>query len=256
MRFTKKFLRFLKRYPKQVDAAILIIGFTVGANLYIFLKLSGLVEENNQMLLEKHGFHWVIPTLAGIIIGVGFGLLEFSLFQKLSGRLNRVKLFLLKFFTFSLVVITSAVIVHMSVAMILHGDHPSEAFKKVRRYIDSDIFLSLYIYLMLLGATLNFFRAIGNRFGHGIIFNYLMGKYRMPIEEDRTFMFLDLNNSTGIAERLGHVKYSCFLQKCFNDLNQVLQKYDAQIYQYVVDEVVLTWKNEDVIKKRRMIEFY
>lgn len=78
----------------------------------------------------------------------------------------------------------------------------------------------------------------------------------MPIEEDRTFMFLDLNNSTGIAERLGHVKYSRFLQKCFDDLNQVLQKYDAQIYQYVDDEVVLTWKNEDVIKKRRMIELY
>ena len=110
--------------------------------------------------------------------------------------------------------------------------------------------------MKLLGATLNFMRAIGNRFGHGIIFNYLMGKYRMPIEEDRTFMFLDLNNSTGIAERLGHVKYSRFLHNCFNDLNEILHKYDAQIYQYVGDEVVLTWKNEEVNKKRRMIELF
>ena len=256
MRVTRKFLYFLQRYPKQVDAAILILGFTVGANLYIFLKFSGLNERNITFLLEKHGFHWIIPTLAGIVIGTGFAVLEFRLFQILTTRINRLKLFLLKIFTFSLVIVASAVLVHISVAVLVRENDLSLAFEKTRLFIRSDIFFSLYIYLMLLGAALNFFRALGNRFGHGIIFNYLLGKYRMPIEEDRTFMFLDLNNSTGIAERLGHVKYSRFLHNCFNDLNQVLQKYDAQIYQYVGDEVVLTWRNEDVSKKRKMLDLF
>ena len=256
MGFPKNFLRFFKRYPRQVDAAILIFGFTIGANFYIFFKLSGLDDQGMGVLLGQYGFHWALPTLVGIVIGIGFGLLEFGLFNTLWGRLSRLKLFLIKIITHSLVVVMSAVIAHTVVAVLVHGDPFPGAFAKAKLYIGTDIFLSLYIYLMLLGVTLNFLRAIGNRFGHGIIFNYLMGKYRTPIEEDRTFMFLDLNNSTAIAERLGHVKYSRFLQKCFNDLNETLHKYDAQIYQYVGDEVVLTWKNEEVNRKRKMIELF
>ncbi|MEM9328232.1 MAG: adenylate/guanylate cyclase domain-containing protein, partial [Bacteroidota bacterium] len=69
----------------------------------------------------------------------------------------------------------------------------------------------------------------------------LLGKYRTPKEEERIFMFLDLKNSTSIAERLGHLKYSQFIQDCFYDLNLVVFKYEAEIYQYVGDEAVLTW---------------
>jgi adenylate cyclase len=58
---------------------------------------------------------------------------------------------------------------------------------------------------------------------------------------------MDLKDSTPIAEKIGHIKYSQLLQDCYFDLTEVVLKYDAQIYQYVGDEVVLTWKtNEDL----------
>jgi adenylate cyclase len=54
-------------------------------------------------------------------------------------------------------------------------------------------------------------------------------------------MFVDLNSSTGIAEKLGHLTYSNFIKDCFYDL-AIIHNYDAQIYQYVGDEAVLTWE--------------
>ncbi|WP_339812374.1 adenylate/guanylate cyclase domain-containing protein, partial [Zunongwangia profunda] len=51
----------------------------------------------------------------------------------------------------------------------------------------------------------------------------------------------DLKDSTKLAEKLGHIKYSAFIQESFMDINQIVKKYDAQIYQYVGDEVVVSW---------------
>jgi adenylate cyclase len=56
---------------------------------------------------------------------------------------------------------------------------------------------------------------------------------------------MDLKDSTSIAEKLGHIKYSQLLQDCYFDLTELVIKYHAQIYQYVGDEVVLTWETEE-----------
>ena len=55
-------------------------------------------------------------------------------------------------------------------------------------------------------------------------------------------MFLDLTSSTTHAEHLGHIRYSQLLQDCFLDLTEVVMEFNGEVYQYVGDEVVLTWK--------------
>ncbi|MAX79820.1 MAG: hypothetical protein CL843_06570 [Crocinitomicaceae bacterium] len=78
--------------------------------------------------------------------------------------------------------------------------------------------------------------------------------YRVTREEERIFMFIDLKSSTSIAEQLGHVRYSHFLNTSFNFLSEMIADYQAEIYQFVGDEVVLTWlidigkKDEQCIK--------
>jgi len=57
-------------------------------------------------------------------------------------------------------------------------------------------------------------------------------------------MFLDLKSSTRIAEKLGHIEYSKLIQNCFKDLH-VVERFNAEVYQYVGDEAVLTWPKEN-----------
>ena len=97
---------------------------------------------------------------------------------------------------------------------------------------------------------------MNNKFGPGILLPMILGKYRKPREEERIFMFMDLKSSTHYAEKLGHLKYSEMIQNCFQDLNKVLPKYYAEVYQYVGDEVVLTWLKEEGLRNQNCINFY
>jgi adenylate cyclase len=82
-----------------------------------------------------------------------------------------------------------------------------------------------------------FILQVSDKFGQGVLISFLLGKYYRPKEDDRIFMFMDLKSSTTSAEKLGHIKYSQFIQDCFFDITDVITKYDAKIYQYVGDEL-------------------
>jgi adenylate cyclase len=65
------------------------------------------------------------------------------------------------------------------------------------------------------------------------------------IEEDRIFMFLDMKSSTTHAEKLGAGRYSMLVQDCFFDMTKAAKLSKAEIYQYVGDEAVFTWKTSE-----------
>lgn len=102
-------------------------------------------------------------------------------------------------------------------------------------------FWSAMFYIIIFSFVFSFLKIAAQRFGRGMFLKMLLGTYTNPKEEERIFMFLDLKDSTTIAENLGHHKYSQFIQDCFFDLNEVVLSYDAEIYQYVGDEAVLSW---------------
>ena len=54
-------------------------------------------------------------------------------------------------------------------------------------------------------------------------------------------MSLDLNSSNTYAERLGHVRFSRLIDVIFNKVNRVAEANQGQIYNYLGDEVILTW---------------
>ena len=113
---------------------------------------------------------------------------------------------------------------------------------------------SVYTFVMIL--VISFIKQMNNKFGPGIILPMILGKYRKPRVEERIFMFLDLKSSTTYAEKLGHLKYSEMIQSCFLDLNKVIAKHYAEIYQYVGDEVVLTWLKEEGLSNLNCIDFF
>lgn len=64
-------------------------------------------------------------------------------------------------------------------------------------------------------------------------------------EVERIFMFLDIRSSTTIAEGLGHVQYFELLNDFFRDIAEPISENKGHIYQYVGDEVVVSWSLDD-----------
>ena len=118
------------------------------------------------------------------------------------------------------------------------------------------IALLLIIYYFFISLIINFINQVNMRYGPGVVVPLLLGRYRIPREEERIFLFMDLKSSTSTAEKLGHLLYSAFIRDCFSDINEVLYPFRAQVYQYVGDEIVVTWPETEGIKQHFCIRFY
>jgi adenylate cyclase len=80
--------------------------------------------------------------------------------------------------------------------------------------------------------------------GANVLGYFMAGVYSRPKEEERIFLFLDLEGSTQLAERLGSARYFELLRRIVDDLTEPVLEAEGEIYQYAGDEVVITWPIE------------
>jgi adenylate cyclase len=85
--------------------------------------------------------------------------------------------------------------------------------------------------------------------GKNFLFKLFVGKYHNPFEESRVFMFLDIKSSTTLAEKLGHKVYLQLLNDFFYDVSIAVSETKGEIYKYVGDEAIISWKMKKVTGK-------
>lgn len=120
---------------------------------------------------------------------------------------------------------------------------------------DKVSFLDMLSWLVLCIFTL-IVLLVDDKYGPGVFRKFLLGKYFRPQREERVFMFLDLRSSTTIAEKLGEEQYFNFLKDVFETATPGILKYRGEIYQYVGDEIVISWELESGIKNTNCIKCF
>jgi len=85
---------------------------------------------------------------------------------------------------------------------------------------------------------------INEKYSPGVFFDIVLGKYVQPKDEKRIIMFIDLKDSTSIAEKLGHKEYFKFIRDFIYYISIGLMEYGGRIYQYVGDEIVVSWPDK------------
>jgi adenylate cyclase len=177
----------------------------------------------------------VLALYAGIVgfsLGLLFGILPLNNVLRLKRRRSFLAVMLIG---------TSAYILFFAVVIFLVslvGNSPQFAFG----FVSSPEGLIVLFHLSTCSLLYHFILQISKKFGPGVLLEYTLGRYFAPKEEERAFMFLDLKSSTNLAETLEHVSYSRLVQDCYAELTTPLIHYKAQVYQYVGDEVVVSWK--------------
>jgi adenylate cyclase len=104
--------------------------------------------------------------------------------------------------------------------------------------------------------TIIFFRQLDRLLGPGTLMRYAFGRYHRPRREARIFMFLDMKGSTAIAERLDMDSYYALLNDFFHDIAEPVLATKARIYQYIGDEVVLTWLMADGLQDANCVRVF
>jgi adenylate cyclase len=105
-------------------------------------------------------------------------------------------------------------------------------------------------------AFLLFFVQLDRLLGPGVLLGYLTGRYHRPRREERIFMFLDLTGSTTLADEMSADRYFEFLHRSFTEMSEPILEADAHIYQYVGDEVVLTWTRRSGLDEGNCIRVF
>ena len=89
--------------------------------------------------------------------------------------------------------------------------------------------------------------------GQNVLLNFITGRYYAPRLESRVFLFLDMEGSTGLAERLGPLAFHRLVNRFVDDLSQPIVAARGEIHSYVGDELIATWKLKDGIAKARCV---
>ncbi len=187
-----------------------------------------------------------------IIIGVCFGFLEILFDNRVFRNMSYGKLILTKSIIYVFIFVLIMAFLSIRNQQLIIGQFDFQKWKDA--FFQPNILVPVS-YLAVASLLLNFIKEVSLKFGQGNLWKMLIGTFHRPKEEDRIMMFLDLQSSTTIAEKLGHIRYSELIQDCFMDLSVVINQ-EAKIYQYVGDEAVLSWSLKQGLRDGNCIKAF
>lgn len=196
----------------------------------------------------------IFSFLAGLVQG---GIEVFWLKRRLAKFLfwKKILLKILFYLTF-LILFVIVLTLTSNAARYDTGIFDPKVLGNLWQFMRSFAFWSVIIYCIVILYVALFYSEMGEYMGNGVLYNYSFGKYHKPKQETRIFMFLDMKSSTTIAEKIGHVKYFDLLKTYYADMTDAILETSGQIYQYVGDEIVVSWSKKEGIYANNCIECF
>jgi adenylate cyclase len=236
---------FVTRNYKLKNVSIyVVIGIVAGIGIGLALQYIDRIDN-------------YLPTIRGVtigfLVGITVGLCEEFLFLEKFRKKNYLFLLLFRAMVYSSVFALYELTIN-SLSKYFASDlslYDSIHFALYEEYYLRD--LGIIILLSIVTISLLQIRRLHRP---GDLIKYVIGKYHLPEEVNKIFLFIDLKSSTAIAERLGNTNYSSFLIDYFHDMTGAILMSKAEIYQYIGDEIVLTWSLNNGVKHARCINCY
>jgi adenylate cyclase len=250
-RRTKNFLRNL---------AFNVAFCTIAGNLFVIFRFFGTLDfvDHTIPITSQHLYYSFIEgTVVSVINGIAISFIDlFVDTDKFKRRSFRYTI-IFKSLAYTVSILVCIIVIFALDAVLTERTGNMEAMpQEVGNALTRQYVIAVFLFIMLINVSVNFIKEANKKFGPGIMWKLFSGRYYHPVVEERIFMFLDLKASTTIAEKLGHIKYSRLIQDCFYDVTDVIDKYKAEIYQYVGDEIVVTWDMERGIDNENCFRFY
>ena len=205
--------------------------------IFLWLSLGSLV------ISAFFGFRVAGNTSHGVLTGIVSSLFiatPILLFEVRGRRLaiqrRMQRLPLLLYFTARVVLYLVIIVIGLVLArLVVDGEVPLDEIVSGGGFTFS-IAMSVFANIAFTTGSLLGFRTVGR---------LLTGRYVRPRGELRAFLLVDMKNSTGVAERLGALRFHELLNDFFRDVSEAALECGAEIHKYVGDEAILTWPAED-----------
>lgn len=234
------------------------IGWTIFSVYQFLVGLSAVQSLNCEVEPGAPMFFFKGSLLTGIVAGIIGGSILVLLWEKWLRSKN--------YGSAMFSILWSYVLVYLSVSFItgLYGEshklsapiYSSEVWRETASaLIELDDIQSFMTWLTVVLITLIILQ-VNDKYGPGVFSSFILGHYFQPKREERIFMFLDLRSSTTIAEKLSEIRYFNFIKDVFRHVTPAILNSKGEIYQYVGDEIVVSWKMDNGIKNANCIQSF
>ncbi len=187
----------------------------------------------------------IFGILHAIIVGTGVGFFEQFYVQSPRGRWLRSMHPVRSIFLYTMVVLTLFVIaVHLSHVVLWRFEDLAIAYRKLP--IAIPVVMAFSVIGIMVMRTVHFI-------GIETLFHLMLGTYHRPVIQKKVLLFLDINNSTDLAERLGAVRTQSLLGKFLFDVSKPITDHGGDIYLYKGDGLIALWVWREAVKGDRIL---
>ena len=204
----------------------------------IFALLAGLVT-------LAQGRSGILGVLNAILVGTGVGLFEQFYVQSGRGRWFRSIHPLLSILIYTAVVAGLFVVAINLSHLLLRRVYPIPV-----PYDRLPFILPIVVAFSVIGILV--MRAV-HFIGIETLFHLMVGTYHRPVVEQKVLVFIDINNSTALAERLGALKIKSLVGKFLFDISKPITDWGGEIYLYKGDGLIALWDWQEAVRNDKVL---
>ena len=216
--------------------ALLVIGFIVGM---AFRLLMDEADEQDLANYVRSGLHGSGIAFAALIVQQYFAAKPHS---RIGAALRRMPL-LAELLVRALVMTVVIVVVGLALQTVLYADSLQ------LRWLTVHWFKVTLPWIIAIGLTISLVVSVvtetARLIGGPLLASILLGTYHRPVREQLIVMFLDLADSTPLAEKLGELRVHDLITRFFFDIDEPIHDHGGSVLSYVGDEVIVTWPVTD-----------
>jgi adenylate cyclase len=204
----------------------------------IFALLAGLAS-------RAAGRPSIFATLNAVFVGTGVGLFEEFYVQGLRGRRIR-NIHPLR----AILIYTTVVVVMFFIGIHITHFLLWPFYRLPVPYAMLPLVIPLVILFAVIGIVV---MRTAHFIGIETLFHLTVGTYHRPVLQEKVLVFLDINNSTALAEELGAVRTKSLVGKFLFDISKPITDHGGEIYLYKGDGLIALWDWREAVRDNRIL---
>ncbi len=228
--------------------------------IFLFVETAATPNLDNlpETAIRLNPYIFLFASMAVGFVGLLVGTIEIVYLNNVFSRYNFLtklfgKLLIYSIFLFTIILILFPIAASLEMQTSVFD---SKVWERYLRFATSITNISTNVQLAASLLVSLFYFEISELIGQKVLINVFKGKYHQPKVEMRIFMFADMKSSTTIAEKLGHVKYFELLDEYYRDFSDAIINHAGEVYQYIGDEIVISWTLENGLREGNCIKCY
>jgi adenylate cyclase len=187
----------------------------------------------------------VFGVVNGILVGTGVGIFEQFYVQNLRGRWFRSihPLFSILLYT-AFVAVLFVIAINLS-HLLLWPIYPLPVSYRRLPFVLPNVIVYSVIGIVVMRVV--------HFIGIETLFHLMIGTYHRPVIEQKVLIFIDINNSTGLADKLGALKIKALVGKFLFDISKPITDSGGDIYLYKGDGLIAIWDWQDAVRNDKLL---